>query len=1317
MRTRITLVSILLLLLAGAGSLHAKKQKQQAYWVFDHVETVQPGVVPHNVTISGNHTSLSHEDTWFHEDEDTGELVRKHAVIKGDFTWTEPQKKVAAGKEDSFSVSCLYSLTPADLTEDDLRALNLYGNTVFPAGITRMNVTVYPPGGGYQFNWVYKGTSNGSTAFSSGPTAGQLETFLPDGSWVLVVSLKIGDGYSKGRPLFIEQNYYYRYEGPSYKEVNVDTDITVNGSTGEDPDNDTEIPWGILFLPPAAVGVYSLIKNRDKIGRFVRKGSNSGKESKKKKEKEKEEEKEPEQPRSTFVMKLWKDFGNTLVVGDAPVTIGARIEEITADGVHKERPDMTQAIWIRAEEHCDVTGQKFDGRYMTGKVTAKLNPDDSCPDDATILISYNGKYGRLLNHVRCLVEDTAMILVGPALNFAAGQGKTLFMEFALVGAASSPENIDVTLDDQGYNHFEARLEQDAEDPDLFRIHLTEFGDDKAVPGTIQPYDCRIEVTPRGGRELVTAGFVINRIHLGLRVQLQALKAFLVMPESSHNHDIIPKPGYTGQRKPAESRIDMMLMVVDEQDGDKIHPVRPDKDPEFIFEDVFENSMLFTEKTETAAEYIPTDADLGAYDDRFFRDPNGEAVPSPVDTVKFKYQFRGVTEDGIFWGIFYPSAGFLVAPNRSHARVKIKMTWHGQEFTEELVVPLNSQPYRDIRVPAGSDIHTEEAKWEKNSLWQQEQLTRLRWKIASSPAYAELRPLFYKVVVMLEGFDMKFGFDQGDFENIMQITKDFQDGKIGTYYAVRQTVAPEDDSLDLVVATIANMDRSIPVIICRVALGIVTGGVSELILTPISALTELKQYVDEGGDSVWGGIAQVSFKIIAWDVGLGAAFKLTGKVAKWGGKKIMNWWTKRGVEAANIANKTRKIGEATKTFLDNSKANKNLAKRPPFNSATTGSKIARAADVTKKTLKEASSMADEAIETVTRNSGKYGSGSKFMEECAKLAEKDGKKIVDEFTRVMNNPTATVEEVRRVTLALQGSKAAQDILRSSKSNLLRANFNAQMKQFYKEVDEIALKRLGNKMKSNGFHGEPKLRVYSASGNADDALRLGEKIAADRDVTYQFWDGKEWVDLPEPMMEDAYGEAFNLLQYKFIPTSREQMLKTLTKADQALVNGLHGLESYGQDLGRILDPSRAAEKLADPKRVSETFVHKCKEWLSRGKEVEKQAMQLMEGGLKDEAMHVMGYGETLIAEGIRQDVKQFKRILQARIETAALKGSPRNYKGLMAKIRVLERVGNPPPPGTTRITVEQARQVLQTQFGTTFERVVEECGEAVVAVNESL
>ena len=493
----------------------------------------------------------------------------------------------------------------------------------------------------------------------------------------------------------------------------------------------------------------------------------------------------------------------------------------------------------------------------------------------------------------------------------------------------------------------------------------------------------------------------------------------------------------------------------------------------------------------------------------------------------------------------------------------------------------------------------------------------------------------------------------------------------------------------------------------------TGGASEIILTPVSALAEMKEYVDNGGDSVWGGFAQISIKLIAMELlfaGLGKGFS-----------KFKQWRADRATKLQKLTAQTKKIGEGTKKVMEKTRVNKALANRPAYSSAPKADQIGKAASKTKQIVDRSKDMADDAIRDVRKNAETlFTADNKLAEECSKVAREDGQKIVNEFKRVMNNPTATKEEMRKATLALQGNKSAQNILRSQPSDLLRANYNAQMKQIYEELDPQVIKRLQEKIKANSLSGKaPEIRVFKgATGNDATALDWGRKIGADRDVTYQFKasDGK-WYDLNEDLMKDAYGEVFNEMQYKFIPYQRKEMLKTLTKADQALVNGKFSLDSYGDDLARIIDPTRSAEKLGDPKRIAETYVHKCKEWMKQGDEAISQAQELMKAGFKEEAMKVQGYGQALIEEGLRQNVKQFKRILTPRIEAALVKGLSKDYTKLMAKMRVLEGLGVPPPPGVIPITLEEARVVLKVRFGTTLEQLVDECGQAVLDVNAAL
>ena len=1328
----------LLALLSGSSLLAQDDQDDALYWILDRVETSRSENIPF---FSQSENSLTYRRThsgYVQGDRVSSNYVKRNAEVTVSASWNVPNR-IPYLQEDKVRVG--WSLTSSPKLEHDVDVILMDIPTPW-----EMSATIYTQKGVDRSDFVYEPTwefeparatpcygnlSGTFDTFHSTPDNGYMKYFLPDGSWTMIINVHVhvsSDNYfGSTDPMSgaryknyysVTTRYYYRFHGQAF----VEEENIKPASKDPGEDNGSDIPWEIFLIPPGAYVGWRVIKNRNK-----KKKKEEEEEESEKPDDEEEEEEEEEERVSTYRMIIWKDFDDTLVLDDPPVKVGARVEEITPDGDPIDRPDLARLITISGTINAKVHSQKMEGIYMMGMVTAEREADGSCPDMAQVTFALNGPAGRFLNRIEFKVDDAASILVEPSITFAAGQGKTLFTEFYLYGAAESPEGLEVTLEEAGYQHFSAELEQSDQNPDFFRINLTEFGDDKAPAGTLEKYICTIRVTPRRNRPEVTETFIINRIHLGFRVELKALKGYLVELESTPDHDILPPRGSKRRKKPAESRIDMMLVTVDDLDGDKIGPVPPsklDKAPEFKFEDDFTNSTLFVDKA-PGAHYAPSAGDFVKYDDMFFRDPTGENVQSPCDLLKFKYEFVGMMPDGSFYGVIRLTKGFLVPPNRSHAKVTVTVTWHGQEFKEELVVPLNSQPYRDVEIPPGSDPIRAYNQYLDEDLKRKGQLIDLQRKIVLDKRFSELRPLFYKITVMLEGHNEVFGYDDADYENIMQIFKKFASGEIGTYFAVKQTVSPDDEDFDAAVATIAAMDKSIPVIICRIGLGIVTGGASEIILTPISALAEMKEYVDKGGDSVWGGFAQISIKLIAMEL----IFAGVGK----GFSKIKQWRADRAAKLKDLAAKTKKITDSSKKALETTRVNRILGNRPSYSSAPRADKVGNAAKKVKESLKNAKDMADDATNSIRKLADSAddvvgGTGKKvkslitpeMRKRSAQLAREDGQKIVDEFKRVMNNPTATKEEMRKATLALQGNKNAQNILRTHPSDMLRANYNAQMKQIYNELDPQVIKRLQQKIKVKGYLVEnPEIRVFKgATGNDAKALEWGKKIGADRDVTYQIKarDGK-WYDIGEELMEEAYSEAFNEMQYKFIPTDKIQRLKTIIKADQAVVHGKFGLESYGDDLTRIIDPTRQTEKLVDANRIADTYLYKCKLWLERGAKAHETAEQLIKYGYMDEALHVLGYGEALIEEGVRQNVKQFNRILVPRIEAAVAKGAKLDFTKLMAKLRILEGLGNPPPKGVPSVTLEQARTILETRFGTTIEHVVEECAQAVKDVNATL
>ena len=1053
--------------------------------------------------------------------------------------------------------------------------------------------------------------------------------------------------------------YHYTYVQPGGL-----LEVTTEGSETPGEQEGPDIPW--IFIIGGAVAVGG--------GIAIAKGG---------------KKKNPEAKGvSSFQMILYKDFGNTLVVGDKPKTVGARIEETTPEGQKIDRSDLTSQITIWDEYNCQISDVGMSGRYMAAKVVAKEAPTGGELGEARVRFVFKGAGGVLINHVVFKVMGEPEIIIGEALTFEAGGGKTEFMELQIVNFSGSVSNVQVSIDSRGAQFFRAETEPSKDNPLKFRVNVTESGaksPEKPIGGDAQRFTCRISVTLEGREKPVETSFDLYRMFLGVSLFVNALKGYLVEWDSNYKSERLPtEPGR--RMKWGESRAAFKL-VVEDQTSHEIKSVIPDTDPVFTFEDVAEGSLIFMDK-------------------------EGNLISNPCQLMNFKFDLDHVDEDNTVVGIIRSHGGGLIPPNRAKAKVTVSVTYQNKSYTDSVIVSVISQPYRDINdnQEYSRVLHEDEKKYD--------QLLKIRSKIAFDPKFAYLMPFYYKVNAMVEGYSQEFGFYEPDYQKIKRAFDDYCSGKIGHYFVNNAAWTPAwtaaDENLEAFVTTYGNMEKTWTFLGARVALGFLTVGASELVFTPMSGLVKLRNYVDNGGDSAYEGFKTVSSEIVFWE----GVFYVGGKALKWAGGKLKDLSDKTG-----LTPKLKQGYEKIKQYISGAKASKDtakgLAKPPALSTKELGDKVKEAGKKVKNIRRDAAFKANQAIkQTIEQGDDvlRFGS-SEFNEECAKWAKEDAKKILDNFKKVMNDPTATPEQMRRATLALQGNKAAQNLLRQSESDLLRANFNHNIQKIYDEVDPMTIDILAGRLKV-----EPKnVRAWKgASSNAGGDLYLGKKIGADRDVTYQVWneETKTWVDIEETLMEEAYAEAFNKYHYGFMPEDMQEAIKTLRKFDQAVVNGEKGLESFGKDLQNIIVKEMQTNKLMDPEKVANTVKYKCEFWLKQGKSCRAQAEQLYNAGMIEEAKHVMGYGEELVKEGVRMNVKEFKRILDPRIQALNVKGvAPKDYSVLYEKIKVLEAIGTPPPKDVTPLSLEQARTVLRNKYGTSIEDVVNECTNVIQEVNPYL
>ena len=1069
--------------------------------------------------------------------------------------------------------------------------------------------------------------------------------------------------------------------GPSTSGPSYDDDY----SDGNEDPNHEEDNWASVFtdvipflIPAAVIGAITGIavkKGKKKKGN----GGNGKTPS--------TPNKGPEPDEPYYSMHFYKNFGDKIIVGEPPQKVYARIVKVVK-GVDTPDQKLTSMISITNGGHLKVVQTGLEGGWMSAEVEAL--EEDPLPEEGIVVFRLEGNGGSYTNRMHFIISEPGeVVLADESLTFPAGKLCEKHMGFGLNGVSVPPEDIVVKLMDGGESKFKTCLEQDLENPLMFRIFITETCPDKEDAGKVEQYRCSIDVKLQSGRSLPTKIFYIYRMHLGLSMELDVLKAYLVDFHSNFDSELVTDDK-AAKKKLAESRVTFKLIVEDKETG-QLRNVLPDNDPVITFNDV-------------------------EYNNKMFADKNGVIIEKPCELIQFKYEFHGILESAnrfnevVWWGLIRPTGGILVPPNRAKAKVTATVTYQGETYSDTVTVPVISQPYRD-RI--SQDEYFRLVKEDEGKM---AKLKEMRAKIEGDIAFSELIPYYYKVHAMIEGYHKYFGFYEPDYERLMRVYKKYCAGQIGHYF-VNDTVWRTDSELDFdcFLATYGSIEKTWIGLGCRIVIGFITIGKSEVLLTPLSSLVKMRDYVDKGGDSAWEAFSTNSKDVLFWE----GVFRAAGMGLGYVNQK---YGVGTFLKAKYSVLKESFMQRAAQTALG-----KRLGLQPSYSTKALGDSIKQTGEQTKAISEAASRNADRAISNAQKaaEAGKgagagagagagSAAGKSWAQQCAEKALKDSKKIFDDFTRVMNNPTATKEEMRRATLALQGNKGAQDLLRQSPSDLLRANFNHNIQQIYKEVDQMTIAELAKKLgvKPN----EIQLAPNATSNNPMDLFR-GKRIGADRDVTYQVLKDGKWVDVEQTLMEQTYARCFTKYNYNFFPPDVKQAIKTLDKFDQAAVNGLQSLESYGADLPRIVDAARRTEKLVDPEMVANAFEYKCKHWINQGKAAINNSEALKAYGLIDEAMSAAGYGQNLIKEGIRQNVKQFKNILLPRMQALKQAGVGKDYSKLLEKINVLERLGVPPPAGKSALSLEEAAEVLSSQYGTTVEQVVEECASIIPEVNQLL
>ena len=267
----------LLALLSGSSLLAQDDQDDALYWILDRVETSRSENIPF---FSQSENSLTYRRThsgYVEGDRVSSNYVKRNAEVTISANWSVPNR-IPYLEEDKVRVG--WSLTSSPRLEHDLDVIlmdiptpwEMSVTTYTQKGVDRSDF-VYEPGWEFEparATPCYGNISGTFDTFHSTPDKGYMKYFLPDGSWTLIITVRVrvsSDNYfGSTDPMSGAQyknyfsastRYYYRFHGQAFVEVE---NVKPASKERGDEENGSDIPWEIFLIPPGAYVGWRVIK-------------------------------------------------------------------------------------------------------------------------------------------------------------------------------------------------------------------------------------------------------------------------------------------------------------------------------------------------------------------------------------------------------------------------------------------------------------------------------------------------------------------------------------------------------------------------------------------------------------------------------------------------------------------------------------------------------------------------------------------------------------------------------------------------------------------------------------------------------------------------------------------------------------------------------------------------------------------------------------------------------------------------------------------------------------------------------------------------
>jgi hypothetical protein len=342
--------------------------------------------------------------------------------------------------------------------------------------------------------------------------------------------------------------------------------------------------------------------------------------------------------RSTYKMYINKDFGDSIRYDKPPVTVYARMAELTENGQEIDRPDLTSQISIFCEGNpLRAEGGSMVGGYMGALVCAESVKGADNPDTGVVSFMFTGEGGTFRNDVKFKVigdpfikfEETSKYSGKSIVEMITGDGLVYDVNFKPMDFIAKPEvtvadddNITVKLEEVEDGSYRAILTNGtpvSEDERRLTLVVRAESEDEWAEGEIT-----VLLYPEG---------------ISVRADYDGEKRLIVKTDDNENAS-----GLDPKIKP--SRMDIKLAIIDNSGEKPVAVIADMKEVTTEFSPITGTTKEAENLCKTFKYRINSDyKDDGVF---YFEPeltlPEPEGTPPYIVSMKISCEFSGQTYD-------------------------------------------------------------------------------------------------------------------------------------------------------------------------------------------------------------------------------------------------------------------------------------------------------------------------------------------------------------------------------------------------------------------------------------------------------------------------------------------------------------------------------------------------------------------------------------------------------------------------------------------------------------------------------------------------